>query len=82
MKENQSALRDSKPIDGQVVPRRVRARVVDPKEIIYRGHYDLAEFIAKYGLAPMEAREIFVRLGPARSNLDQFMRERSIRGID
>ncbi|WP_077966453.1 hypothetical protein [Ensifer adhaerens] len=78
MKENQPASREAKQRDGQAIPRRVRARVVDPAEVIYRGHYDLAEFIARYGLTPMEARDIFVRFGPTRSNLDQHMRERSI----
>ncbi|KSV88519.1 hypothetical protein [Sinorhizobium sp. GL28] len=78
MKESQPALRELKLIDGQVVPRRVRARAVDPAETVYRDHYDLAEFIARYGLTPMKAREIFVQLGPSRSNLDQYMRERSI----
>lgn len=80
--ENQSALRDGRPIDREAAPRRARARIVDPREVIFRGHYDLAEFIARYGLAPMDAREIFAREGPARSKLDEFMRERSVRLID
>lgn len=82
MKENQHVLREPKLIDGQVVPRRVRARSVDPAEAVYRGHYDLAEFIARYRLTPMEAKEIFIQLGPSRSSLDQYMREHGIRHGD
>ncbi|HEV7310334.1 hypothetical protein [Ensifer sp.] len=59
--------------------RRGRARVIDPAEAVFNGHYDLAEFIARYGLAPMEARRILEDVGPARSALDRYMRERSIR---
>ncbi|OCP09087.1 MULTISPECIES: hypothetical protein [unclassified Ensifer] len=82
MKRDQPASRAFKSIGGSDVVKRVRAKVIDPAEAVYRGHYDLAEFIARYGLTPMEAREIFVRLGPARSNLDQYMRERDIKLSD
>ena len=78
MKDNKPASRDFRSTGGRDGPKRVRARVIDPAEVVYRGHYDLAEFIARYGLAPMEAREILLRYGPARANLDQYMRERGM----
>ena len=56
--------------------KRGRAKIINPSEAVYYGHYDLSEFIAKYGLTPLVAREIFGRVGPARSDLDKFMNER------
>ncbi|MBV7520870.1 hypothetical protein [Ensifer sp. ENS12] len=55
--------------------KRGRAKIINPLEAVYYGHYDLAEFIAKYGLTPLVAREIFGRVGPARSDLDKYMNE-------
>ncbi|MBD9510487.1 hypothetical protein IB265_27355 [Ensifer sp. ENS10] len=55
--------------------KRGRAKIINPSEAVYYGHYDLAEFIAKYGLTPLVAREIFGRVGPARSDLDKYMNE-------
>lgn len=78
MKRNQPRSHESKKPDRPGAAKSVRARTINPAELIYRGHYDLAEFIAKYGLAPMEARDIFVRIGPTRSGLDRYMSERSI----
>jgi hypothetical protein len=56
--------------------KRGRAKIIDPSEAVYGGHYDLAEFIAAYGLTPLDAREIFIRIGPTRADLDQYMQER------
>ncbi|MBW0370961.1 hypothetical protein [Ensifer adhaerens] len=56
--------------------KRGRAKIIDPSEAVYGGHYDLAEFIAAYGLTPLEAREIFIRIGPTRTDLDRYMQGR------
>lgn len=74
MKQNDSVLNDPRtyPItDG------VRSRKVNVLESLSSGHYDLTEFIGKYGLSPIVAREILERIGPARSSLDAYMKERS-----
>lgn len=76
-KQKQAIPGEGKPSTVRPGPsRRIRASVINPWEAVYHGHYDLAEFIAKYGLKPMEAREIFARIGPTRTNLDQFMTQR------
>ncbi|MFK0276248.1 hypothetical protein ACIQUG_21415 [Ensifer sp. NPDC090286] len=74
MKQNDPGLNDPRtyPItDG------VRSRKVNVLKSLDSGHYDLTEFIGKYGLSPIEAREILERIGPARSSLDAYMKERS-----
>ncbi|MBZ7927663.1 hypothetical protein LAC81_37635 (plasmid) [Ensifer adhaerens] len=53
--------------------KRGRRKAIRPFESVFRGHYDLTEFIAKYRLAPLQAREIFERVGPARAALDKYM---------
>ncbi|HEV7323333.1 MAG TPA: hypothetical protein VGO04_32415 [Ensifer sp.] len=78
MKETETTFREAQAIRGTGVPRRGRAKVIDPAEVVFRGHYDLAELIARYGLAPMDARKILEEVGPARTSLDRYMRERSI----
>lgn len=57
--------------------RSVRAKAINPVDAVYRGHYDLAEFVARYGLPPLKAREIFERIGPARRELDKYMHDRA-----
>ncbi|KQW76760.1 hypothetical protein C6558_13115 [Ensifer sp. NM-2] len=37
--------------------------------------YDLEEFIAAYHLTPLAAREIFVKFGPQKAELDRKMKE-------
>ncbi len=69
MKQHQAASQGVKPLT-----RRSRAKVINPLESVYYGHYDLTEFIAKYGLTPLDARQIFERIGPARTDLDRYMR--------
>ena len=73
MAQHQPASYETKP---SAAAKRGRAKIINPSEAVYYGHYDLAEFIAKYGLTPLVAREIFGRVGPARSDLDKYMTER------
>lgn len=39
--------------------------------------YDLEEFIAASGLPPLEAREVFAKHGPYKTDLDQLIRQRA-----
>ncbi len=71
MAQHQPASYGNKP---RALAKRGRARIINPSEAVYHGHYDLAEFIAMYGLTPLDAREIFARIGPARSDLDRYMK--------
>lgn len=71
MAQHQPASYGNKPREPAT---RGRARIINPTEAVYHGHYDLAEFIAMYGLTPLDAREIFARIGPARSDLDRYMK--------
>lgn len=64
-------MRQSQPSE---MARRARRKTIEPFDAVFQGHYDLTEFIAKYRLTPLEAREIFERLGPARGALDAYMR--------
>ncbi|KSV68809.1 hypothetical protein N183_31060 [Sinorhizobium sp. Sb3] len=73
MAQDQPASYGSKP---SAPAKRGRAKIINPSEAVYSGHYDLAEFIAKYGLTPLVAREIFGLVGPARRDLDKYMNER------
>ncbi|NVD41968.1 hypothetical protein HT585_24170 [Ensifer sp. HO-A22] len=43
----------------------------------WNARYDLEEFIDAYHLAPLEAREIFARIGPYKVDLDQAMKARA-----
>ncbi|MBD9650350.1 hypothetical protein M2267_005647 [Ensifer sp. KUDG1] len=74
MKHNQPM--SSSGVSLSAYTKRRRAKIIDPSEAVYGGHYDLAEFIAAYGLTPLDAREIFVRIGPTRTDLDRYMHER------
>ncbi|MGE6784491.1 hypothetical protein ACQKGL_18430 [Ensifer adhaerens] len=78
MKETETTTSRADAIRATRFARRGRARVINPAEVVFRGHYDLAELIAKYGLAPMDARKILEEIGPARTDLDRYMRDRSI----
>jgi len=51
--------------------KRVRAKRFDPSTVVANVHYDLTEFIAKYGLQPFE------RIGASLRNIDRHMTERS-----
>lgn len=57
--------------------KRVRAKRFDPSTVVANGRYDLTEFIAKYGLQPTAASEIFERIGPSRRSIDRHMTEQS-----